>query len=394
MDDRLGAFCNGRWVSVPGAANGPLYGLNFAAKDVFDIAGYRTGAGNPDWLKTHPPAASTASAIQRLLDAGATLAGKTQTDELTFSLNGENHHYGTPANPNAPGRIPGGSSSGSACAVAGSLVDFALGTDTGGSIRLPANNCGIYGFRPTHGSIPNDGVVPLAPSFDTIGWFARDAAMLERVGLALLSSASRIFSKPRLLIAEDAFELVFSDVRPALGPAVAAIASALGDPEPVHVYDGDAEAWMSAFRVLQGTEVWQCHGDWIRKTNPEMGPEIRDRFEWAASIDRAKVPAAKWVRARVTQKLDKLLGKNAVLCIPTSPSIALLKNSSGNKLEAFRSRALSLLCIAGLSGQPQVSLPLATSDGCPLGVSLIGPRGSDLSLLALAGSIRYHKKSV
>ena len=156
MNDTLGAFCHHTHVTLPGSETGPLATLSLAVKDVFHIKGHPTGAGNPDWLRTHPVAGTTAPAVQRLLDAGAHIVGKTHTDELAYSLNGENVHYGTPVNPNAAGRIPGGSSSGSAAAVAGGLVDFAIGTDCGGSVRLPASYCGIFGFRPTHGRIPLD----------------------------------------------------------------------------------------------------------------------------------------------------------------------------------------------------------------------------------------------
>ena len=180
-NDPYNAFCRHNHVELEGAP-GPLRGLTFAVKDVFDIAGHRTGNGNPVWLETHPPATRTASAVERVLAAGASMVGKTHTDELAYSLNGENVHYGTPINPRSPGRIPGGSSSGSAVAVAGSLVDFALGSDCGGSVRLPASYCGIYGIRTTHGLVPADGVVDLAKSFDTVGWFARDATMMLRVG--------------------------------------------------------------------------------------------------------------------------------------------------------------------------------------------------------------------
>jgi amidase len=169
MHDPLNAFCRHTHVELAGSGSGRLTGLTFAAKDVFDIAGHRTGNGNPVWLETHPPAERTASAVQRLLDAGARMVGKTHTDDMAYSLNGENVHYGTPVNPVAPGRIPGGSSSGSAAAVAGGLVDFALGTDCGGSVRLLASYCGLYGLRPTHGLAPADGVVPLASSFDAVG---------------------------------------------------------------------------------------------------------------------------------------------------------------------------------------------------------------------------------
>ena len=384
MQDRLGAFCTDQNVCIPGCVSGPLSGLTFAAKDVFDVSGYPTGAGNPDWLRTHPIATHTASAVQNLLNAGATLTGKTHTDELTYSLNGENYHYGTPVNPNAPGRIPGGSSSGSAAAVAGNLVDFALGTDTGGSVRLPAGNCGIYGFRPTHGRIPNDHVVPLAPSFDTVGWFARDAATLARVGRVLLANDRIQHNSPRLLLATDAFELVSKDMRPVLDSAIDRINTVLGPARNVSLYGGNAEHWMMSFRILQGVEAWGCHGDWIRNTRPELGPEIRDRFDWAASIDKGKLPPARDIRDQVTAHLYNLLGNDGVLCIPTTPSIALPEKSAGQELEKYRSRALALLCTAGLARLPQVSLPLASFDGCPMGVSLIGPRDSDHWLLDLA----------
>src|SRR3546814_654433 len=186
VDDGRGAFITHAEVRIDGAADGPLAGVTFAAKDIFDTAGHVTGCGNPDWLRTHSPAVETAPVVHTLLEAGATLVGKTLTDEIAYSLNGENVHYGTPINVNAPGRIPGGSSNGSAAAVAGGLVDFALGSDTGGSVRVPASYCGIYGLRPTHDRISLDGVMPLAPSFDTVGWFAREADLIARVGQVLL----------------------------------------------------------------------------------------------------------------------------------------------------------------------------------------------------------------
>ena len=132
---------------------GALSGLTFAAKDIIDVEGHITGCGNPDWLRTHEKALRTAPCIRRLIEAGATLVGKTVTEELATGLTGENIHYGAPINVNAPGRVSGGSSSGSAAAVAAGLVDFSLGSDTGGSVRAPASFCGIYGVRPTHGRV-------------------------------------------------------------------------------------------------------------------------------------------------------------------------------------------------------------------------------------------------
>ena len=158
MDDPYGAFCPNGDVALAGAGTGPLEGLSFAVKDIYHIAGHRTGFGNPTWLNTHQPADRTASTVSRLLDAGADMVGKTLTDEMAYSLTGENAHYGTPVNPAAPDRVPGGSSNGSASAVAGGLVDFALGTDCGGSVRLPASYCGILGMRPSLGRVPVDGI--------------------------------------------------------------------------------------------------------------------------------------------------------------------------------------------------------------------------------------------
>src|SRR5213596_3333152 len=203
--DNLGAFCRHTHVAAKGRGVGPLANLTFGVKDIYDIAGHQTGFGSPDWLATHGPATRTAPSMQILLDAGADLVGKTHTDELTYSLMRENAHYGTPINVNAPGRIPGGSSSGSAAAVAGGLVDFALGSDTGGSVRVPASFCGLYGVRPTHGRIPLDGILLQAPSYDTIGWFARDAELFARVGAVLQQSSVPAAHPGRLVIAEDAF---------------------------------------------------------------------------------------------------------------------------------------------------------------------------------------------
>ncbi|MEY4597415.1 MAG: hypothetical protein RLZZ445_212, partial [Pseudomonadota bacterium] len=191
-DDALGAFCRHTHAAIKGSGAGPLAGLTFGVKDIYDIAGHKTGFGSPDWLATHDAAAKTAPVVAQLLAAGADMVGKTQTDELTYSLNGENAHYGTPVNVSAPGRIPGGSSSGSAAATAGRLVDFALGSDTGGSVRAPASFCGIYGIRPTHGRVSLAGACALARSFDTAGWFARDAALLERIGRVLLGETGAV----------------------------------------------------------------------------------------------------------------------------------------------------------------------------------------------------------
>ena len=384
--DQIGAFCRHTHVAVKGAGAGPLAGLSFGAKDIYDIAGHRTGFGSPDWFATHPAATRTAAAVQRLLDAGADMVGKTHTDELTYSLNGENAHYGTPVNVNAPGRIPGGSSSGSAAAVAAGLCDFTLGSDTGGSVRAPASYCGIYGIRPTHGRVSLEGACPLATSFDTAGWFARDPETLQRVGRVLLGN-ERAGAPGKLLVAEDAFQLAGGSISRALQPALDRVSAQLGAPQRVTVSTEGLPQWFQVFRVLQGAEVWAQHGSWITRVKPQLGPGIKERVEWAATLTARDVGPAKSRREEIARRMAQLLSGNAILVLPTLPGIAPLLNTPAAELEDYRGRAMSLLCIAGLARLPQVNLPVARLDGCPLGLSLIAARGGDMMLLALARAL-------
>ena len=385
-DDALGAFCRHTHVAVKGSGSGPLAGLTFGVKDIYDIAGHKTGFGSPDWLATHDAATRTAAVVETLLAAGADMAGKTQTDELIYSLNGENAHYGTPVNANAPGRIPGGSSSGSAAATAGKLVDFALGSDTGGSVRAPASFCGVYGIRPTHGRVSLEGACALAKSFDTAGWFARDAVLLERIGRVLLGETAAV--KPgAALLAEDGFALLGSDAVEAFQPALEKIKTVIGPLQPVTVSAEGLPQWFQAFRVLQGAEIHQQLGAWVAQVQPKLGPGVRERMQWTATLTAADIAEAQAVRDAARRRMDELLRDNAVLVLPTVPDIAPLLNTPAAALDDFRARAMSLLCIAGHAGLPQVTLPLATLNGCPIGISLIAASGNDALLLALARRI-------
>lgn len=387
IGDTLGAFCRDTHVALDGAPEGPLAGLGFAAKDLYDIAGHRTGCGNPDWLASHPPAGTTAPTVTALLAAGARLVGKTVTDELAFSLNGENHFYGTPRNPNAPGRIPGGSSSGSASAVAGGLVDFALGTDTGGSVRAPASYCGIWGIRTTHGAITLDGIMPLAPSFDTVGWFARDPDLMARVGDILLPPGSEAVPT-RVLLVEDAFEEADGQTRDLLLAAAERTASALeAELKPVRLSENGLAEWHPRFSTLQWREIWETHRDWIRSVRPAFGPSIAERFDGAAAVTDEAVAEAKPFREDVAAMLAALLPPGTALVQPTVPGVAPEIGLPPDRVVESRNRALRLLCVAGLGRLPQLSMPVVKSaEGLPLGLSLIGGRGTDRGLLA-AGQV-------
>jgi len=384
-------------VVIPGSRTGPLQGKTFAVKDLFDVAGYRTGFGNPLWLETHPVASSTAPAVQALLDAGATLRGRTHMDELAYSLNGENMHYGTPRNPAAPGRIPGGSSSGSASACAAGDVDIGLGSDTGGSVRVPASFCGLFGLRPTHGRIALEHARPLAPSFDTVGFFTRNAPLLKAVGGVLLDPASRGPDKlNRWLVGRDAFALAQDDTSPAiyktLSPQFDRVCEVLGS-KPVELDVaaglqgglGELTAWFDVFRVCQAGEIWEAHGQWISQHQPSFGPGIKERFDMASRITPEERQASSAKRQAIREHLLQLLGPDSLLTIPTAPGPAPLINTPAAALDVYRRSMISLTCIAGLAGLPQVSVPLTSVEGgLPVGLSLIGPPGSDEALLEVA----------
>ncbi|NDV86530.1 amidase [Aurantimonas aggregata] len=384
-----GAFCpDANQIALSGASEGPLVGLSFAAKDVFDIAGVTAGNGHPDWLRTHAPASRTAPAVQRMLDAGADLAGKTIADELCYSLTGENYHYGTPVNAHDPARVPGGSSSGSASATAAGLVDFALGTDCGGSVRVPASYCGLYGMRPTHGAVPTAGVVPFAPSLDCVGWFARDPGTFARVGALLLPDDAPAEPVTHLLLAEDAFALLDPALRPAFAASIEQVEAAVAPATPVTLSEEGLDQWSETFRTVQAGEIWASLGDWIEAVKPRFGPGVSERFAAAKLLNPGAIAAAKERRLAIRGRLDALLSPGTAIITPTVPRIAPLRNLAAAEVEvAYRHAAMNLLCCAGLAGLPQVSLPLATFEGMPIGLSLLGPRGSDRALLALAASL-------
>lgn len=385
LNDPAHAFVPYPDVPVPHASTGPLSGLYFGVKDLFDVAGYPTGGGNPLVLALSGTKTHTAPTVQRLLDAGAAFAGKTVTDELAFSMNGNNAHFGAPLNGAAPERITGGSSSGSASAVSSRLCDFALGTDTGGSVRAPASHCGLYGIRPTHGRVSLQSALALCHSYDTCGWFARDATTFARVGDVLLGAdPTPLPARPRLLSPTDVWGLIAADVLPAWDGARAQVQAVYGAAGPTSVALDSFEAMYWSFRYLQGREAWMTDGAFIERYAPVLGPGVKERFAWSRDVTDAQVEQAQAFRTRFTAHLRQLLGHDGVLVMPSMPDIAPLRSTDEAALEHYRNQAVQMLCIAGLSGFPQISLPLAGRQGAPLGLSLLGPAGSDRSLIAMA----------
>ncbi|MFT3803582.1 MAG: amidase [Burkholderiaceae bacterium] len=380
--DRSSAWLPGPRCERTALGHGALDGVRLGVKDLIDVGGDVTGGGNPDWAASHGPAARDAHCVGALRRAGARVAGKTISDELAFSLEGENAHYGTPRHPIDPGRLPGGSSGGSAAAVAWGEADLALGTDTGGSVRVPASFCGVHAMRPTHGRIPLAGVLPFAPSYDTVGWFARDASLLRDAGQALLSRSKAGSRAPlSLCVAVDALALAEPPVREALS----GFARRLGIDAERSVYgDGDWHDWLNAYAVLQGLEIRAHLGPWIRRQRPRFGPALAPRFDAALALDVGLRPYWTDWRANAARRLTRELGADEAWLVPAAPCPALLRNADANRRDAFYEKALALGAVAGHAGLPQVVMPLATVEGLPLGVSFISARGNDERLLDLA----------
>jgi len=383
IEDEVGAFVPGPRVQIAGAAEGPLAGLDFAVKDLFDVAGAVTTYGNPDWARTHPRAAATAPVVSALLEAAATLRGKTKTVELAYGLTGENVWHGTPVNPAAPDRFPGGSSCGSAAAVAAGLVDFALGTDTGGSVRIPASYCGIFGIRPSWGAVSLTGACALGPGFDTAGWFARDAATLRRVGEVVLPPGGEGSLGP-LLKAQEAWINAVPSTAAALARPLAAAERVLGPALSVQLVPETLDVVFEHFRAVQAEEAWATLGAWVETTNPAFGPGVGERFAAAKATDPAKAAAGRRFRDAFRARLRALLQGGAVLVYPTSPMPAPKLDVSPGWQQAIRERTMGVTAIAGLGGLCEVSIPGARAEGAPVGLSLVAGHGRDRALLALA----------
>jgi amidase len=385
VHDTARAFMPYPWVDVPRAGTGPLSGLTFAVKDLFDVAGYPTSGGQPFVLARSGIKTRHAVTVERLLQAGATFVGKTITDELAFSMNGQNAHFGSPINGAAPDRISGGSSSGSAAAVSNGLCDIALGTDTGGSVRAPANHCGLIGLRPTHGRVSLTGAIDMAPSLDTCGWFTRDIDTYLRVAEVLLGDDPHpLPDRVRVLRSPQLDALAQPEALSALSSAIKRVEAVTGGAQTLAPDQLDIDAMFWSVRHLQGHETWGINRALITRYAPPLGPGVAQRFEWASHVTDAQMEQARAMRAQLQALWSQVIGRDGVLVLPTMPDIAPLSTLSESEMDDYRNRSVRLLCLSGLTGCPQISLPMASRQGAPLGLSLMGPPGSDLSLVRLA----------
>lgn len=369
-------------LDIKTSDSGKLCGKTFVAKDLLDIEGYVTGAGNPDWRRTHSQAQKNCSAVQMILDQGACLIGKTVTDELAFSLDGLNVHYPVPNNPNMPDRIPGGSSSGSASAVANNVCDFALGTDTAGSIRVPSAFCGIYGMRPTHGRIPVDGVVPLGTTFDTIGWMSRSLEILNDVGSILLKDVFSNKFPEKLCLLEDTLDSLAPELHEPFLNQWKSLESLGFKQEKVKLPEGKLDEYSNLFFTTRGYEAWQAHGQWIEETNPKMGGTIRGRFDACKNITRGEYENALARRHFLINEIDQIIG-DSVFILPTTCGFPPFLSVDDNELTKIRKKNILLNGIASFCGLPQLTIPFKTKQA-KFAFSILARQNSDMELLALA----------
>lgn len=391
----------------PPAAKQTLAGLTFAINDIFELEDYVTGFGNPDWARTHEAAEKTAVTVTALLKNGAVCVGKTVTGELGFGVSGENIHYGTPINPEMPAHVPGGSSSGSAVAVAAGLVDFALGTDTIGCIRIPAAFCGLLSYRPSHGAVSTIGILPNSQSLDTVGWLARDPSILLRVGHTLLKlNTVEPRRARRLIFADDLFQLSKVPKQKAEVVINKAIENLSGYQPQQHINFGqhislnvpslkgfldqstnmqngisNLKALSSAMVSLQRHEFKTNHEDWVKSVEPKLALDVSDNLLTAINTTHEKIKALYDIRKELRACMQILLKDDGILVIPTVADPPSKLNSKKRDTVESHNRALILSSIASMSGCCQVTIPLGKNDGCPISVSFITFHGGDKFLL-------------
>ena len=385
--DALQAFVRENHIALKGSGTGELSGLTFAAKDVFKIRGSTYSNGHPDWLRTHEPDDFTSSTIQKLLDHGADMVGKTVCDELCFSISGENWNYGSPFNPHDPRRFTGGSSSGSGAATSGGLVDFALGSDCLGSVRVPASYTGVFGVRPSYDRVPSDGEAEYCPSMDVFGYMASDPDIFQKVSRVMLGEDPQPVKFTKLIIAKDCFNAVNPQIFTDLKPAIDHIAANLASVEEREISPDGLDKWIKVFQQVQGYEVWRSYGGWVRKYRPVLSRGPRERLAWASTVTLPEYNAGLAKMREISKHVREMLANGEVLVMPTAASVAPLRTAPLEEINATRLQSTYLLCVSPLSGVPQMTLPMVMQDDLPLGLSLLSGFNTDLALANLCADV-------
>jgi len=358
---------------------GLLKNLKFVLKDMCEIKGLKTSCGNPDFYNLCKPASKHAPFLLNILNEGAILKGITICDEFFYSVIGENSHYGTPKNLNAPNCVPGGSSSGSAAAMTSNKYDFSIGSDTGGSVRVPASFCGLLGIRPTHGRIISDGVYPMAPSFDTIGWFANNIEIFQNIGIVLLNKVEASYiSFNRYVVAEDLLELAEKDIQNQFNTYLSKF---LPNLKTVRLSKFDKADIANNFRILQGGEINQFVIPWIKDNKPKISQEINNRIEMASKITIDEIDAAKRFREALILEINNSLPEGDIALFPTTPFSAPKCGQTDEALGSDRKKIMEMTSIAGMTSRPQISIPKFKGKTGPVGISILGWINSDEILL-------------
>lgn len=348
--------------------------LRVAVKDVIDMAGLPTCAGSRA-LKGAPPANRDAAVVARLRAAGCRFVGKTQLHELAYGVTGLNAWTGTPENPAFPGLIPGGSSSGSAVAVARGDCDFALGTDTGGSVRLPAACCGLFGLKTTFGRISRDGLIPAASSLDCIGPLAASADMLDAAMAAMDPNWGPL---PDVSEARLGIVATKADDAEAVATAVAAL-----DANAETVTLTGLEAACDAGLKVIARETYGAFGHLLE--SGKVGPDVAGRLARAVEVTDAMLAGAEAVRAQFSNAVDAALDGRDALALPTLPHPPPRVADAGDLMAVVG--ITSLLRPFNLSGHPAIAIPLPPIAGRPVSLQLVGRRGEDERLVALAAEL-------
>lgn len=382
-------------VAMRGAEGGPLNAVDFVVKDLVDLAGHVSSFGHGVWRDTHVAAVTTTPIVARLLDAGANLVGATKLDQLAYSLTGDLGEGAPPRNIGLAGSFCGGSSSGTASAVAGGVAEFGIGTDTAGSTRVPAALCGLFGLRPTHGVLDATGVIPLAPSFDTLGLLARDIETLSTVYGVLEADTCAPWRgrSPRasgVLVAAGPFGSSVESARPIVAAAAARLADRWGVPaQRLDVSEAADEAAGELLVRMMSREVWARHGDWVEEHGEALTPEVRDRLLRARRFTADPPDVVGHDAKRRTSlgaRICEWLAGGHVLVMPVASPEGLALTATATQRQRFRIDALRLNALAGLSGAPEVVVPFEHA-GRRAGVGLIASRGSDQLLLAAASAL-------